>query len=601
MPCLLFASCQLATDRCRMLTSLEECGPLDRSLSPQLYGPRPIPSKRRQRGPLRWYRDAAAYALRKAFRLANSGEFQRAFTLLSLLARAVPDVPWIHLKLAFLCERAGADPLLARRAVSLAMCGSRLTAGVFSRALAFEVRCGNTKRAEEIVALALASFPSSWRVWQFLGVLHLERGEPDLAIRCFSRQVELAASVKVRLKALNNVARCNEECGNKEEAVRVYQTIIATAAPGSSESALAYSALVHAASVEGVLDVTVKIRELLGEGELDEEARQYLHYAVGTSCDRRRQSAEAFAHFHLANEIRGKKCAPIEVTRLHEAVKARMMLFDRATVANLAAHGCRDHSPICIVGMPRSGTTLIEQIVSSHSAVYALGERFDIVRLTQSLRWQLRSKKPYPLCIEAFSPGDIQRLARSIACQRSEVAAGSPRVTTKAPDDLWDLGLISILFPRAKFIHCCRHPIDTCLSCYMQNFEEVPYATSLTQLAEVYHLYQRMMTHWRSVLPISSIWEVSYETLLEDPEHAVRDLLSFCGLDFEEGCLQFYRNPRRVQTTSLWDVRKPLYTTSVSRWERYRVFLGPLLELAQYSTHSKECNGRSASEIGVRA
>jgi tetratricopeptide (TPR) repeat protein len=526
----------------------------------------------------RWHRRLMARALRKSVRFAQKGEPHKAFALLKRLAGAAPSVPRIHLLLAAACDRTAGDPKLAERAICAAECGGRATAGVLSRAAMFELASGDLTRAYEILNLALQRYPSSWLVWQGLGQLHLERGDCEQAIHCFHQQVQFAHSPKVWLQAMTDVARCYKQCGKKEEAVSAYRRII-DAVPGAAH---AYWALVEAGeSLGNGCELANTIRDLLGMADVAEDAQQFLHYALGVACDREGRPAEAFAHFHLANEIRAKKVVPINVGRLHQEVELRIKLFDRERIANLAQHGCRDHRPICIVGMPRSGTTLVEQIVSSHSAVHSLGERPDICRLTQTMRWRISSTKHYPECSEELSPAAVRELALSVAERRNNVSGGLPRVTTKVPEDFWDLGLIQILFPRTKIIHCRRDPIDTCLSCYMQNFEDVPFATSLTQLVDVYRLYERVMAHWRSVLPISSFWEISYEELLERPAQMVRDLCDFCGLEFEEGCLQFHRNPRRVQTASLWQVRKPLYKTSVRRWERYREFLGPLLKLAE--------------------
>ena len=139
---------------------------------------------------------------------------------------------------------------------------------------------------------------------------------------------------------------------------------------------------------------------------------------------------------------------------------------------------------------------------------------------------------------------------------------------TKVPEDFWELGLIFMLFPNARLIHCRRHPIDTCLSSYMQNFRWVRYATSLEQLAEVYQLYQRIMEHSRTVLPPSSLFDADYEDLICRPHDVMPRLLAFCGLAFEPGCLHFYENSGRVDTASRWQVRRPLYATSLNRWER---------------------------------
>lgn len=185
----------------------------------------------------------------------------------------------------------------------------------------------------------------------------------------------------------------------------------------------------------------------------------------------------------------------------------------------------------------------------------------------------------YPWCARKLSRAVVHALSKSLRDQRCQEAGPCDRIVTKLPEDFWNLGLIAILFPKAWIIHCSRHPIDTCLSCYMQNFESLIWATSLDQLADVYRLYLRIMEHWRSVVPASQLFELQYEDLISEPEETVRRLCDFARVPFQEGCLRFYETSRRVDTASRWQVRNPLYTTSVGRWKHYRPFLGPLLEL----------------------
>jgi hypothetical protein len=155
----------------------------------------------------------------------------------------------------------------------------------------------------------------------------------------------------------------------------------------------------------------------------------------------------------------------------------------------------------------------------------------------------------------------------------------SSRIVTKLPEDYRELGLIQILFPAVRIIHCTRDPMDTCLSCYMQFFKFVPYARDLESLAGVYRLYRELMDHWRKVLPDGTVFDVSYETLVDQPEETVRAICDFCGLPFEQRCMDFHKNGGLTDTASRWQVRKPIYRSSVRRSARYREFLGPLLEL----------------------
>jgi Sulfotransferase family len=271
---------------------------------------------------------------------------------------------------------------------------------------------------------------------------------------------------------------------------------------------------------------------------------------------------------------------------MQRGVEARRAHFCREVIERFAPHGRRGISPIFVEGMPRSGTSLVEQILSSHSQVVGIGEGVELFRATEQVPALLSSQQAYPQCLEELSTEGVRRLADPLAKAFQNLAGPGERVVTKMPEDFWDLGLIAMLLPEARIIHCTRHPIDTCLSCYMQNFVRLAYATSLDNLAAVYRLYRQIMEHWRGLLPTSTSCDISYEELVGRPEETIRRLCGFCGLKFEENCLRFHENPRRVDTASRWQVRRPLYAASIGRWEHYREFLGPLLSLAEPTTSS---------------
>jgi Sulfotransferase family len=180
-----------------------------------------------------------------------------------------------------------------------------------------------------------------------------------------------------------------------------------------------------------------------------------------------------------------------------------------------------------------------------------------------------------------MKPEHVRELAREVRAQLCANAGPRTRVVTKSPGDCWHVGLIKILFPKARFVYCQRHPIDNCLSCYMQFFAAISYSTDLTALAEVYRLYRQVMDHWRQVLPPGTLFDCPYETTVADPKSVVQALHEHCGISFNESWAQFYEHPRRVDTASQWQVRRPIYQTSVERWKNYARFLGPLLDLEE--------------------
>jgi hypothetical protein len=242
--------------------------------------------------------------------------------------------------------------------------------------------------------------------------------------------------------------------------------------------------------------------------------------------------------------------------------------------------GSESQRPIFIIGMPRSGTTLVEQILSSHPLVYGGGELETInhIVFNELLKDVKRDDQlpSYSKQLERLDQHGAERLCDLYLAHISELAGDEPRVTDKMPGNFFHLGLIALLFPQARIIHCRRQPFDLCLSCYFQNFVGPHYyAWNLENLGRYYQQYMRLMDHWRATLPIALL-EVDYEEIVDDQEGVSRRLIDHCGLPWDEGCLDFHQNQRRVETASKWQVRQPIYRRSVDRWKNYEQFLGPL-------------------------
>lgn len=233
--------------------------------------------------------------------------------------------------------------------------------------------------------------------------------------------------------------------------------------------------------------------------------------------------------------------------------------------------------PVFIVGMPRSGTTLAEQIVASHPMVFGAGE---LSTMDEIVAW-LDGQRPgarYPRCLERADSALLDAAASRYLAKLSALSADAPHVTDKLPHNFIHLGLIALLFPGAHIVHCSRHPIDNCVSIFTNEFFAVhSYAVDLRRLGEHYRAYTQLMEHWRQVLPMP-IFELRYENLVADPEGTTRQLLAFLGLPWDDQCLRFYELDRSVNTLSYDQVRRPLYRRSIQRWRHYERHLGPLIE-----------------------
>ena len=232
--------------------------------------------------------------------------------------------------------------------------------------------------------------------------------------------------------------------------------------------------------------------------------------------------------------------------------------------------------------MPRSGTSLLEQILASHPSVHAAGELQDITDIVSSLPSRLGSTLAYPACLENVTQGAVDDIARSYL---KKIETLSPKnttvVTDKMPDNFRHLGLIQLLFPKARVIHCVRDPLDTCLSCYFQNFSgEHDYSYNLQNMGIYYRLYERLMRHWKQVLDLK-ILDVSYEELVTATEETTRSILDFCGLPWDARCLESHKIRRAVVTSSYDQATRPIYHESLRRWEHYRPYLEPLCKVLQ--------------------
>ena len=299
--------------------------------------------------------------------------------------------------------------------------------------------------------------------------------------------------------------------------------------------------------------------------------------AAGRLLDRSGDYDAAFAAYAGANRlIRANWIAfgrPTGNAELRHYADWAIATFTAERFAATADWGDPSDLPVFIVGMPRSGTTLVEQIAASHKQVFGAGELTDIGAIVRALNGEDRHRPPPDWGREA-----VRRAATAQVTRLAGLGGDAVRVIDKMPDNSRMLGQIAVLFPRARVIVCRRDPRDVCLSCYFQNFGDgMVWSTDQAELAERAREIDGLLAHWCAVLPIP-ILEVRYEDLVGDLEGQSRRLIAFLGLDWDPACLAFHETERTVLTASLWQVRQPLYGSSVGRWRHYRKHLGPLLE-----------------------
>ncbi len=305
-----------------------------------------------------------------------------------------------------------------------------------------------------------------------------------------------------------------------------------------------------------------------------------LRYAIGKYFDDVQDFEQAFTNFRRANELAKLRRAPYDGGQLTKIVDLVIRAYDGGWVNRPRSNSFESARPIFIVGMLRSGTSLAEQILASHPAVFGAGEM---------TFWNgaFSSYQACPLSAEA-SDSVLPRMAADYLRVLQRLSSDALRVVDKMPTNFAFLGLIHAALPNARIIHLRRSPPDTCLSIYFQHFEAaVSYANDLQDLAHYYTEYLRVMKHWRSTLPGHAILDVPYEGLVDRPEAWSRRMLEFVGLPWDPRCLDFHKTNRTVITASKWQVRQAITRASVGRWRNYEKFLGPLRHLIQLEATSE--------------
>lgn len=297
-----------------------------------------------------------------------------------------------------------------------------------------------------------------------------------------------------------------------------------------------------------------------------------LHFALGKAYDDLGRCEEAFAHWQAANAIKRKFVGYDEAMFLgilHDLKAA----FPADVLAARRGAGYADETPVFVVGMPRSGTTLVEQILASHPDVYGAGESMHLHRLLG----QGMAGQDFPARFCEVPDAALCRLGTQYVVHMRTAAPAAKRIVDKLTANFMLCGLIHAVLPRARIVHVRRDPRDTCFSCYANLFSQnFDYTYDLGELGRYYRAYEELMTHWRHILPAETFLEVRYEDVVADFETQSRRLVDFCGLQWNDACRDFHKTNRVVHTLSAAQVRQPLYKTSVGRWKPYAARLSPL-------------------------
>ncbi len=450
---------------------------------------------------------------------------------------------------------------------------------------------------------ALAMQPDNVLVHRHLGASLQRMGQTKKALKCFEQALGLRPDyIDARIKlaeVLRELGRAEEalvqveqvidlkpdetqahvilalilrELGQKERAIERFERLLNTQ-PGCGHLYYQISML------EPKQELIPIVEALISDPQLPNGDAICCHFALGNIFRGSKSFDQAFSHFLKANALYRK-------TFLYDA-KENTLLIDRLIKVyskrffqRKRQFGSTSLLPVFILGMPRSGTTLVEQIISSHALVHGAGELQAIPAIALAINQQLDYANPYPECMSLF---DKKMAEEYSARYLQELALHCPtakHITDKLPGNYFKIGLIKTLFPYARIIHCQRNPLDSCVSIFFHFFRDWKWSFELTEVGQYYLDYQRLMAHWQNLFP-GEIFTVQYEDLVMDQETNSKQLIDYLGLEWDVKCLDFHNNERDVRTASNVQVRQPMYKNSMNRWKPYEKQLQPLIEMLQ--------------------
>ncbi len=390
----------------------------------------------------------------------------------------------------------------------------------------------------------------------------------EQALEAYERAAQLQPK-EVRLQM--SIGHVYKTLGRRDDSEAAYKAALAL----DPEIADAYWSLADLKNYSFDDDEIGAMQRLLESGRLDRSNMAQLHFALGKAFEQRAQYADAFASYARGNALR-RLDAPFDIDHFERRSARIRSFFDAAFFARLAGSGDPDPAPIFIVGLPRSGSTLVEQILASHSAVEGTMELPNIINITHQFDDMVASRDGYPESVGSAPPGLLTALGARYLQETAPLRTGKEHFTDKLPNNFSHVGLIHAMLPRATIIDARRHPMDCCFSTFKQHFAEgQTFSYALDDLGRYYRCYLSLMDHWDAVLP-GKVLHLQYEDLVRDPEANIRRLLDHCRLPFEAACLNFHETRRSVRTASAEQVRQPIYTAGVGHWRHFEKDLEPL-------------------------
>lgn len=433
---------------------------------------------------------------------------------------------------------------------------------------------------------ALELSPDNGGVRTGLGKALLGLGETEKAVAEFER---VLAGRPEDVEALLQLGAARRDQGRFEEATALYDRVLAVM-PEHPEAHFNRAAIHKFRKGDPELEA---LEKLAARKDLPAAQQMFGHFALGKALDDCGEYTRAFAHYRKGNEQK-RALTGYDEAAWQQLVRGLKEVFDESLLARAKGEGDLSDAPVFVVGMPRGGSSLIEQILASHPRVHGAGE---LMNLGNVLEAECRANwaRLYPRCMGDLDGAALRRIGRAYVNSLPAVGEGKIRIVDKQPGNFLHIGLIRMVLPNARIIHTVRDPLDTCVSCYGNLFRHgVDFSYDLAELGRYFRMYSELMAHWRKVLPAGAFLDVAYEDVVNDLEGPARRMIAYCGLEWDERCLSFHRTERAVRTASAVQVRQPLFRSSLQRWRRYEGELGPLLQALGMQVPARETRGRGA-------
>ncbi|MHC5114358.1 MAG: tetratricopeptide repeat-containing sulfotransferase family protein [Planctomycetota bacterium] len=425
-------------------------------------------------------------------------------------------------------------------------------------------------RAIELQSRAVEVQPRHAGLRVDLANMYLDNLQIDKALVQFEKALKLEPA---NLQAISGTAFVASLQGKQDRLRRILAPSLAHEAPPPETAFLCIKVLV----ADGRLDDAVAMGRRVVAGE--HPPTQYLRSTWFELARALEKNGDYPGAFEAATQGNAIFAYPFDADAHRRWVDALIETFTPELLASLPRPEEPTDVPVFLVGAPRCGSTLTERVIHAHPEAHGIGEHMSLFRMAGQISAKIGSMSPYPLCVRELQPEHVEALADEYMDAITPLAPLATRIANKDLGNVSHLGLIAVLFPKGRIIHCRRDAVDTCLSCYMEPLPPgaVTFANDLTALGTYYREYERLMEHWRTVLDVPML-DLDYETLVADQEATTRRIIEFCDLPWDDACLKFHEVRRAERTQSLDQVRKPLYGSSVGRAERFGALLDPLRE-----------------------